>query len=92
MLVVALFCIYAILVTVSGSVLDIPSTKLNKPNQSSKDVKQRDIIDKSPAKSRQEKEQLFEAYNLLHTLAQVCIVSVDFYHVSIQYGIIYLNI
>jgi hypothetical protein len=86
MLVLALFCIYTILVTVSGSVLDIPSTKLNKPNQSSKDVnnKQRDnIIDKSPAKSRQEKEQLFEAYNLLHTLAQVCFLSINIYHIQV---------
>lgn len=72
MLAIVLLCIYAFLATVNGSVLDIPSTKLTKPNQSTKDVKQqRDLVDKSPAKSRQEKEQLFEAYNLLHTLAQV---------------------
>lgn len=70
MFVLALFCLYSILVTISGSPVDI--SKLNKPAQASKDVKQKDIvIEKSPAKSRQEKEQLFEAYNLLHTLAQV---------------------
>lgn len=52
------------------------------PNLASSNVKKEIIVDKSdrenPLKKRQEREQLFEAYNLLHSLAQVPLFSASF--------------
>ena len=53
------------------------------PNLASSNVKKEIIVDKSdrenPLKKRQEREQLFEAYNLLHSLAQVTLFSTLFF-------------
>ena len=64
-----------ILASVHGSTYN-PNVNLNiKPpnrNPANEDITERQVPFRSQDSKQQEREQLYEAYNLLHTLAQVC--------------------